>query len=210
MSRKICEWNYRAPTSVITKGVVNAASEVVPGHLHLNALADAVKAGVRMAGGTPLQFPAIAVCDGLAMNHEGMRYSLASREVIADSIEIMAKAHAFDGLVMIPNCDKIVPGMLMAAARLNIPAIVMSGGPMLAGRYEGRDVSVSTMFEAAGLWFLNALLSERTPTTPVFDQNPACIRTNHQPLRGSGCRHVKHPRRLLLILPWHRHMPHAG
>ena len=114
-------------------GVVNAANEVVPGHMHLNTLADAVKAGVRMAGGTPLQFPAIAVCDGLAMNHEGMRFSLPSREFIADSIEIMARAHAFDALVFIPNCDKCVPGMLMAMMRLNIPSVLVSGGPMLPG-----------------------------------------------------------------------------
>ena len=110
-------------------GVVNAANEVVPGHMHLDKLAEAVKAGVRMAGGTPLEFPAIAVCDGLAMNHEGMRFSLPSREFIADSIEIMARAHAFDALVFIPNCDKCVPGMLMAMMRLNIPSILVSGGP---------------------------------------------------------------------------------
>ena len=113
-------------------GVVNAANEVVPGHMHLDRITEAVKAGVRMAGGTPLEFPAIAVCDGLAMNHEGMRFSLPSREFIADSIEIMARAHAFDALVFIPNCDKSVPGMLMAMMRLNLPSIIMSGGPMLA------------------------------------------------------------------------------
>ncbi len=114
-------------------GVVNAANEVVPGHLHLDRLADAVKAGVRLAGGTPLEFPSIAVCDGLSMNHEGMKFSLPSREIIADSIEIMATAHAFDALVLIPNCDKCVPGMLMAMLRLNLPSILISGGPMLAG-----------------------------------------------------------------------------
>ncbi len=114
-------------------GVVNAASEVVPGHMHLNSLAAAVKAGVRLAGGTPLEFPAIAVCDGIAMNHEGMRFSLPSREFIADSIEIMARGHAFDALVFIPNCDKCVPGMLMAMMRLNLPSVLISGGPMLPG-----------------------------------------------------------------------------
>lgn len=114
-------------------GIVNSANEIVPGHIHLDRIADAVKTGVRMAGGTPLEFPAIAVCDGLAMNHEGMRYSLPSREIIADSIELMASAHPFDALVLIPNCDKSVPGMLMAMLRLDIPAILVSGGPMLAG-----------------------------------------------------------------------------
>ena len=133
-------------------GVVNAANEVVPGHLHLGKIAEAVKAGIRMAGGTPMEFPAIAVCDGLAMNHEGMRFSLTSREVITDSIEIMATAHPFDALVFIPNCDKIVPGMLMAMMRLNLPSIIMSGGPMLAGRYGGEEVSLSKMFEAVGAY----------------------------------------------------------
>lgn len=131
-------------------GIVNSYNELAPGHVHLKLIAEAVKAGVRMAGGTPLEFSTIGVCDGIAMNHLGMKYSLASRELIADSIEIMAMAHPFDGLVFIPNCDKIVPGMLMAAARLNIPAIFISGGPMLAGRYRGKDVSLSTMFEGVG------------------------------------------------------------
>ena len=128
-------------------GVVNAANEVVPGHLHLGKIAEAVKAGIRMAGGTPMEFPAIAVCDGLAMNHEGMRFSLTSREVITDSIEIMATAHPFDALVFIPNCDKIVPGMLMAMMRLNLPSIIMSGGPLLAGRTNTDLISV---FEGVG------------------------------------------------------------
>ncbi len=128
-------------------GVCNAANEIVPGHIHLDKISEAVKAGVRMAGGTPLEFPAIAVCDGLAMNHAGMRFSLPSREIIADSIEIMATAHPFDALVLIPNCDKVVPGMLMAALRLNIPAIIVSGGPMLAGK-NGSDLI--TVFEAVG------------------------------------------------------------
>ena len=131
-------------------GVVNAANEIVPGHIHLHTIARAVKDGVRLAGGTPLEFPAIAVCDGLAMNHEGMRMSLASREVIADSIEIMATAHPFDALVLIPNCDKVVPGMLMAMLRLNIPAVIVSGGPMLAGRWRGKHVDLIDVFEAVG------------------------------------------------------------
>lgn len=131
-------------------GVVNAKSEVVPGHMHLDKVAEAVKAGVRIAGGTPMEFPSIGVCDGIAMGHIGMHYSLPSRELIADSLESMALAQGFDGLVLIPNCDKIVPGMLMGAARLNIPAIVISGGPMLAGRTGGKGVSLTNMFEAVG------------------------------------------------------------
>ncbi len=131
-------------------GIVNAQNEVIPGHYHLDEIAEAVKAGVRMAGGTPMEFPTIGVCDGIAMNHVGMKYSLASRELIADSIEIMAQAHAFDGLVLIPNCDKIVPGMLMAAGRLNIPAIYVSGGPMLTGKCNGQDSDLNTVFEAVG------------------------------------------------------------
>ncbi|HEY5432652.1 MAG TPA: dihydroxy-acid dehydratase [Coriobacteriia bacterium] len=130
--------------------VVNSANEVIPGHLGLRNVADAVKAGIRMAGGTPLEFSTIGICDGIAMNHAGMRYSLASREVIADSVELVVQAHAFDAMVLIPNCDKVVPGMLMAAARLDIPAIVVSGGPMLAGRNGGRDVDLDTVFTAVG------------------------------------------------------------
>ena len=131
-------------------GVVNAHNEIVPGHVHLDRIAEAVKAGVRMAGGTPLAFNTIGVCDGIAMGHAGMRFSLPSRELIADSVEVMAMGHPFDGLVFVPNCDKIVPGMLMAAARLNVPAVFVSGGPMLAGRYRGQDVDVKTIFEAVG------------------------------------------------------------
>lgn len=131
-------------------GVVSAFSEIVPGHAHLDKIAQAVKDGVRMAGGTPVMVPAIGVCDGIAMGHEGMKYSLPSRELICDSIETMATAHQFDALVLVPNCDKIVPGMLMAAARLNLPAIVVSGGPMLAGKQGERRVSLSQMFEAVG------------------------------------------------------------
>ena len=133
-------------------GVVSAYSEIVPGHMNLDKLADAVKAGVRMAGGTPILIPAIGVCDGIAMGHIGMKYSLASRELICDSVETMCMAHQLDGLVLVPNCDKIVPGMLMAACRLDVPAVVCSGGPMLAGRYEGEEVSLSKMFEAVGAY----------------------------------------------------------
>lgn len=131
-------------------GIVDSFNEIIPGHIHLRSITQAAKLGVASAGGTPIEFPAIGVCDGIAMGHPGMKFSLASRELIADSIEAVATAHAFDGLVMIPNCDKIVPGMLMAAARLNIPCILVSGGPMLAGRYKGKTVDVATTFEAAG------------------------------------------------------------
>jgi dihydroxy-acid dehydratase len=131
-------------------GVVNSFNEIVPGHIELDTIAEAVKSGIRMGGGTPIEFPAIAVCDGIAMNHTGMKYSLASRELIADSIEVMAEAHALDGLVLIPNCDKVVPGMLMAAARLNLPTVVVSGGPMLAGKYNDKVIDLSYMFEAVG------------------------------------------------------------
>ena len=133
-------------------GVVSAHSEIVPGHIHLDKIAEAVKAGVRMAGGTPVLIPSIGVCDGIAMGHIGMKYSLASRELICDSVETMTMAHQLDGLVLVPNCDKIVPGMVMAAVRMNIPAVVCSGGPMLAGHYNGEEVSLSKMFEAVGAY----------------------------------------------------------
>jgi dihydroxy-acid dehydratase len=133
-------------------GIANSANEVIPGHVHLDRISEAVKAGVRLAGGTPIEFSTIGVCDGIAMNHAGMRYSLASREIIADSVEIMAMAHPFDGLVLIPNCDKIIPGMLMAALRLNIPAIVVSGGPMLAGRVGNKAVDLISVFEGVGAY----------------------------------------------------------
>ena len=133
-------------------GVVSAKSEIVPGHMHLDKVAEAVKAGIRMAGGTPVEVPAIGVCDGIAMGHIGMKYSLASRELIADSVETMTMAHAFDGLVLIPNCDKIVPGMIMAAGRMNIPAAVCSGGPMMSGLVGGEETSLSKMFEAVGAY----------------------------------------------------------
>ncbi len=131
-------------------GVVSAKNEIIPGHIHLDKIAEAVKAGVRMAGGTPIEFPSIGVCDGIAMGHIGMKYSLASRELIADSIESMALAHGFDALVLIPNCDKIVPGMLIAAARLNIPAVIVSGGPMLSMNFNGKYRDLNTAFEAVG------------------------------------------------------------
>jgi len=131
-------------------GVVNSANEIIPGHVHLNTITEDVKAGIRMAGGTPVTFPTIGVCDGIAMGHPGMKYSLASRELIADSIEIMATAHPFDGLVLVTNCDKIVPGMLMAALRLNIPAVVISGGPMMAGVHDGMSVDLINVFEGVG------------------------------------------------------------
>jgi len=131
-------------------GVVNSANEIIPGHIHLDLITQDVKAGIRMAGGTPVEFPVIGVCDGIAMGHEGMKFSLASRELIADSIEIMAMAHPFDALVFIPNCDKIIPGMLMAALRLNIPSIFISGGPMLAGKFQDKTVDLISVFEGVG------------------------------------------------------------
>lgn len=131
-------------------GIANSANEIIPGHIHLDKIVEAVKAGVRLAGGTPLEFCTIGVCDGIAMNHEGMKYSLSSRELIADSIEVMAVAHPFDALVLVPNCDKIVPGMLMAALRVNIPSLVISGGPMLAGKFEEKEIDLIGVFEGVG------------------------------------------------------------
>jgi dihydroxy-acid dehydratase len=131
-------------------GIVNSFNELIPGHIHLNSIVEAVKAGVRIAGGTPQVFSTIGVCDGVAMNHPGMKYSLASRELIADSIETVCMAHPFDGLVLVPNCDKIIPGMIMAALRLNIPSIVVSGGPMLTGKFNEKDIDYSTCYEAIG------------------------------------------------------------
>ncbi|MCL1987212.1 MAG: dihydroxy-acid dehydratase [Firmicutes bacterium] len=154
-------------------GIVNSQNEVVPGHIHLDTIADAVKKGVLAAGGTPMEFPAIAVCDGISMGHIGMKFSLPSRELIADSAETMATAHAFDALVFIPNCDKIVPGMLMAAARLNVPAIFVSGGPMLAGRANKSYVSLSKTFEAVGAFAADRINAE---TLQEFENNscPTC------------------------------------
>lgn len=131
-------------------GVANSANELIPGHIHLHRVSQAVKDGIRLAGGTPMEFSTIGICDGIAMNHEGMKYSLGSRELVCDSVEVMAKAYPFDGLVLIPNCDKIIPGMMMAALRLNIPCILVSGGPMLAGRFKGRPVDLISVFEGVG------------------------------------------------------------
>ena len=131
-------------------GIVNSVSQIIPGHIHLSRIVEAVKAGILAAGGTPVEFGCIGVCDGIAMNHSGMKYSLPSRELIADSIEIMAMAHPFDGLVFVPNCDKIIPGMLMAAARINIPSIFISGGPMLSGKFNNKSVDLITVFESVG------------------------------------------------------------
>ena len=142
-------------------GVVSAYSEIVPGHMHLDKIAQAVKTGVEMAGGTPILIPAIGVCDGIAMGHIGMKYSLASRELICDSVETMLMAHQLDGLVLVPNCDKIVPGMVMAAVRLDVPAVVCSGGPMLAGHYGGEEVSLSKMFEAVGAYKAGMISDEQ-------------------------------------------------
>ena len=142
-------------------GIVSSYNEIVPGHMNLDKVVDAVKLGVAMAGGTPIVFPAIAVCDGIAMGHTGMKYSLVTRDLIADSTEAMALAHGFDGLVMVPNCDKNVPGLLMAAARVNIPTIFVSGGPMLAGRVEGQKTSLSSMFEAVGAYNAGRITDEK-------------------------------------------------
>jgi dihydroxy-acid dehydratase len=157
-------------------GIVNGANEIIPGHIHLNRIVDAVKSGVRAAGGNPVSFPVIGVCDGIAMGHTGMKYSLASRELIADSIEIMATAHPFDALVFVPNCDKIVPGMLMAACRMNIPSIFVSGGAMLAGHVPGGDscgMSLSTVFEAVGSHAAGTMSDEEVHT---YEDNacPTC------------------------------------
>ncbi len=154
-------------------GIVNSFNEIIPGHMHLREIAQAVKLGVAAAGGTPIEFPAIGICDGIAMGHNGMKYPLASRELICDSIEAVANGHAFDGLVMIPNCDKIVPGMLMAAGRVNIPTVVVSGGPMLAGRHKGKDISVSTMFEAAGK-VESGQMTQEEMTEMEFQACPGC------------------------------------
>ena len=133
-------------------GIVSSYNEIVPGHMNIDKIVEAVKLGVAMAGGTPIVFPAIAVCDGIAMGHQGMKYSLVTRDLIADSTECMALAHHFDALVMVPNCDKNVPGLLMAAARVNVPTVFVSGGPMLAGHVKGSKTSLSSMFEAVGTY----------------------------------------------------------
>ncbi|MCC0726770.1 dihydroxy-acid dehydratase [Clostridioides sp. ZZV14-6045] len=154
-------------------GIVNAQNEVIPGHLHLDEIAEAAKNGVRMSGGLPLEFPAIGVCDGIAMGHVGMNYSLASRELIADSIEAMAMAHGFDALVLIPNCDKIVPGMLMAAARLNIPSVVVSGGPMLPGKANGKVYDFNSAMEGVGAC-KDGTMSEEELEVLAMNSCPGC------------------------------------
>ncbi|MBR6682815.1 MAG: dihydroxy-acid dehydratase [Firmicutes bacterium] len=154
-------------------GIVSSHNEIVPGHINLDKIAEAVKLGVAMAGGTPIMFPAIAVCDGIAMGHVGMKYSLITRDLIADSTEAMVMAHGFDGLVMIPNCDKNVPGLLMAAARLNIPTIFVSGGPMLAGRVDGKKTSLSSMFEAIGAYTVGKI-DEKQLTVCEENTCPSC------------------------------------
>lgn len=141
-------------------GIVSSKNDIVPGHMNIDKIVDAVKQGVALAGGVPIVFPAIAVCDGIAMGHEGMKYSLVTRELIADSTEAMAKAHAFDALVMVPNCDKNVPGLLMAAARINVPTVFVSGGPMFAGHVKGKKTSLSSMFEAVGAYTANKISAE--------------------------------------------------
>ncbi len=151
-------------------GVVNSYNAIIPGHVHLRTITDAVKAGVNAAGGLPIEFPVIGVCDGIAMNHPGMKFSLPSRELIMDSIEIMTQAHAFDALVLVTNCDKIIPGMAMAAASLNIPAIVISGGPMLAGVHKGQDIDLSTVFESVGKVMAGTLAEEEL----IEIENVAC------------------------------------
>jgi len=154
-------------------GIVSSYNEIVPGHMNLDKIVEAVKLGVAMAGGTPIVFPAIAVCDGIAMGHEGMKYSLVTRDLIADSTEAMVRAHGFDGLVMVPNCDKNVPGLLMAAARVNIPTIFVSGGPMLAGRVDGKKTSLSSMFEAVGA-FSAGKIDEKQLTVCEENTCPTC------------------------------------
>ena len=141
-------------------GIVSSHNEIVPGHMNLYKIVAAVKQGVAMAGGTPVVFPAIAVCDGIAMGHIGMKYSLVTRDLIADSTEAMAMAHQFDALVMVPNCDKNVPGLLMAAARINVPTVFVSGGPMMAGRVKGSKTSLSSMFEAVGAYAAGKMTME--------------------------------------------------
>lgn len=151
-------------------GVANSKSDIIPGHINLDKISEAVKAGIRMAGGTPVEFGAIGVCDGIAMGHTGMKYSLPTRELIADSCEAMGFAHSFDGMVFIPNCDKIVPGMLMAAARINVPSVVISGGPMLSIKHEGKYLDLNSVFEAVGSYKAGTMQDEEV----LFYENNAC------------------------------------
>ena len=161
-------------------GIVSSFNEIVPGHMNLDKITEAVKTGVLLAGGTPVVFPAIAVCDGIAMGHEGMKYSLVTRDLIADSTECMALAHQFDALVMIPNCDKNVPGLLMAAARVNVPTIFVSGGPMLSGKLDGKRTCLSSMFEAVGAYHAGKMSMEEVEAyenaaCPTCAPAPECI-----------------------------------
>ena len=181
-------------------GVVCSYNEIVPGHMNLDKIAEAVKAGIRAAGGTPVEFPAIAVCDGIAMGHVGMKYSLVTRDLIADSTEAMAMAHQFDGLVMIPNCDKNVPGLLMAAARVNIPTIFVSGGPMMAGTMnDGRRTCLSHMFEAPHLRLLLRHVHRQVHELPHRGHRHGAAGQRHHPRRvvrppaaGQARRHADH------------------
>ena len=185
-------------------GIVSSYNEIVPGHMNLDKIVDAVKLGVAMAGGTPVVFPAIAVCDGIAMGHIGMKYSLVTRDLIADSTECMALAHQFDALVMVPNCDKNVPGLLMAAARINVPTVFVSGGPMLAGHVKGHKTSLSSMFEAVGAYAAGNMSEEDVKefenkacptcgscsgmyTAKGKRHDPGCLLRAHQ--AGQTCRH---------------------
>ena len=152
-------------------GIANSANEVIPGHIHLNNITSSVKMGIAMAGGTPMEFSTIGVCDGIAMGHEGMKYSLISRELIADSVEIMATAFPFDGLVFVCNCDKIVPGMLMAMLRLNIPSLMISGGPMLAGRSKEKSIDLISVFEGVGARQSGRITPEFLDILKLFTSN---------------------------------------
>ena len=158
-------------------GIVSSYNEIVPGHMNIDKIVEAVKMGVAMAGGTPVVFPAIAVCDGIAMGHMGMKYSLVTRDLIADSTECMALAHHFDALVMIPNCDKNVPGLLMAAARVNVPTIFVSGGPMLAGHVKGKKTSLSSMFEAVGSYAAGTMTEEDVYEYEEPEEDEDCYAT---------------------------------
>ena len=172
-------------------GIVSSYNEIVPGHMNIDKIVDAVKMGVAMAGGTPIVFPAIAVCDGIAMGHTGMKYSLVTRDLICDSTECMALAHQFDALVMVPNCDKNVPGLLMAAARLNIPTIFVSGGPMLAGHVQGNKTSLSSMFEAVGAHAAGKMTEEQVNdyvcnACPTCGSCSGCIFSENQACKACG------------------------
>ena len=195
-------------------GIVSSYNEIVPGHMNLDKIVNAVKLGVAMAGGTPVVFPAIAVCDGIAMGHVGMKYSLVTRDLIADSTEAMALAHQFDALVMVPNCDKNVPGLLMAAARINVPTVFVSGGPMLAGHVKGKKRSLSSMFEAVGSYSAGTMTAEDVeefenkvcPTCGSCSERSDLFRSVcHCGQKTPAQLHPLHPAQLLL----HLCLPHA-